>query len=67
MADKKISRPVALIVALIFYFASVIVFWKIIADGSTTQRMISAIGFAVAGVLWTIIYLKSKNAKDQNT
>jgi len=64
MRNNTISRPIALIVCLVFYFASVIVFWKIIQDGSTTQRIISAIGFALAGVIWTVIYFNSRKVKD---
>jgi len=64
MKNKIISRPIALVVSLVFYFAAVIVFWRIIEDGATTQRMISAIGFALAGILWTIIYYRPRNVKD---
>ena len=58
MNSKITSRPISLIIALIFIFAAAIVTWKIIADGSTTQRLISAIGFAVAGILWIIILFR---------
>lgn len=62
MSSKIVSRPVALIILLIFYFASIVVLWKIIEDGSTTRRLISAIGFMLAGIIWTVIFVKSENA-----
>ena len=66
MKDRIISKPVALIISLVFYIASVIVFWKIVEDGSTARRLISAIGFAVAAILWTAIYIRSRGVRDQS-
>jgi uncharacterized membrane protein len=57
MKNKITSRPVALIITLIFFLASAIMIWKMIEDGSTTQRMISAVGFALAGIVWTLILI----------
>lgn len=35
-----------------------------IEDGSTTQRLICAIGFSIAGILWIIILFRgSKNTQ----
>jgi hypothetical protein len=61
MKGNITSRPVALIISLIFYIASAVVIWKIIEDGSTARRMISAIGFALAGVIWIIILIRGYN------
>ncbi|KPJ58954.1 MAG: hypothetical protein AMJ46_13045 [Latescibacteria bacterium DG_63] len=61
MKSKIISPPIALIISLIFYVASAVVIWKIIEDGSTAQRTISAIGFALAGVIWTIILIRGSS------
>ncbi len=57
--NRTIKRPIALIVSIVFFFAAAIVTWKIIEDGSTTQRLISAIGFALAGIIWAYIHAKS--------
>jgi|GEM_PF-2049894 len=64
MKSKITSRPIALIISLIFFFASAIVIWKMIEDGSTAPRMISAMAFATAGVLWAIIMIKAGSAKE---
>jgi uncharacterized membrane protein len=64
MKSKITSRPIALIISLIFFFASAIMIWKMIEDGSTTQRMISAVGFALAGIVWTIILIRAKGIRE---
>jgi hypothetical protein len=64
MGSKITSRPISLIVFLVFYIASAIVFWKMIEDGPTTPRLIAAVAFAVAGVLWTLIYFRAGKVKD---
>lgn len=64
MKTRITSRPIALIISLIFLFASAIIIWKMIEDGSTVPRMISALAFAIAGVLWTIIMIKAGSAKE---
>lgn len=61
--NRIIKRPIAVIVSIVFFFAAAIVTWKIIEDGATTQRMISAIGFALAGVIWAFIHIRSGKTK----
>lgn len=62
--SKTIRRPIALVVAIVFFIAAAIVTWKIIEDGATTQRMISAIGFAVAGIIWGFIHARSGRTRE---
>lgn len=60
--SKTIKRPVALIVSIVFFAAAAIVTWKIVEDGATTHRLISAIGFALAGIIWAYIHARSGSA-----
>ena len=62
--NSTIRRPIAIIVSIVFFFAAAIVTWKIIEDGATAHRMISAIGFAIAGAIWAFIHVKTGRAGD---
>ena len=64
MKSRVTSRPVALITCLVFYSASVVVIWKIVEDGQTTFRLISAVGLALAGVIWTWIVFRGGSNPD---
>jgi hypothetical protein len=60
MQSKITSRPVALVISLIFILASLVMVWKIIENGPTTERMIPAIGFTIAGVIWLVILFRNR-------
>ena len=62
MRKRRINPRLAMIAAIAFCLAAFIYIWKLVDEGPSAPRVISAFGFAIAGLVWILITVRSRSS-----